>query len=513
MVKEVARIEEFYLPADGDDYLPAFNRWAAQIPAQGSGTLKFASRLYKFSNTINIIDRRLALVSDGEANIRLQGDQLLGGYEVPTLQFLNPNAPGIWARPAINSTIVALGDPYGIGDTAVRGNSYLRLRGLSIRGAGALVGDDNNHGLLLQSPFSLESLMIRGFGGNAIRNWSDINVVPAYTTSYQGSAYGNSNGSVAIDVQCWDCGLAGVNIKGGDVNVTNWKLMDINNWGRKRAGRGLPASDVEYAAILDQSFLGVTFDSPHSGGSDNGCLGYATTNLNANTLWINPYSEGITKGYNVGRGLAVNGNTRSYNSDNSLWPMIIATSTNKGIEIWPGVRGATGQGASNVYAGLCGYNNLPNIALSWGFNSTQYQWVVEYDAAQAAWCWRYTPGVFGTDLMRMRDATAAASNRRVVQFPGGIDIGGFSNVNGEVEQEVIRLYGAQRGLTGYRVITRTDETGAKYAVGHGPAIPTQGNWNVGDIVWNSAPASGQPAGWMCSVAGTPGTWVAMANLT
>ena len=42
--------------------------------------------------------------------------------------------------------------------------------------------------------------------------------------------------------------------------------------------------------------------------------------------------------------------------------------------------------------------------------------------------------------------------------------------------------------------------------------PTVGDWLLGDTVINSIPVSGQPAGWMCTVAGTPGTWKAMANL-
>jgi hypothetical protein len=44
------------------------------------------------------------------------------------------------------------------------------------------------------------------------------------------------------------------------------------------------------------------------------------------------------------------------------------------------------------------------------------------------------------------------------------------------------------------------------------AIPTTGTWSVNDVVYNSAPAAGQPQGWVCTVAGTPGTWKAMANL-
>ena len=45
----------------------------------------------------------------------------------------------------------------------------------------------------------------------------------------------------------------------------------------------------------------------------------------------------------------------------------------------------------------------------------------------------------------------------------------------------------------------------------GTAAPTTGTWAQSDIVWNTAAASGGPPGWMCTAAGTPGTWKAMAN--
>lgn len=44
------------------------------------------------------------------------------------------------------------------------------------------------------------------------------------------------------------------------------------------------------------------------------------------------------------------------------------------------------------------------------------------------------------------------------------------------------------------------------------AAPTTGHWAKGSVVWNNAPAVGQPTGWMCRVGGSPGTWTAMANL-
>jgi hypothetical protein len=54
--------------------------------------------------------------------------------------------------------------------------------------------------------------------------------------------------------------------------------------------------------------------------------------------------------------------------------------------------------------------------------------------------------------------------------------------------------------------------GAGNTVSYGSAAPTTGTWKQGDIVWNNAPSVGQPMGWMCTVAGPPGTWTAMPNL-
>jgi len=58
---------------------------------------------------------------------------------------------------------------------------------------------------------------------------------------------------------------------------------------------------------------------------------------------------------------------------------------------------------------------------------------------------------------------------------------------------------------------------AQNVVFYSGEVPTGANyatatWAVGDTVYNSAPAVGQPIGWKCTVAGTPGTWVALANL-
>lgn len=49
-------------------------------------------------------------------------------------------------------------------------------------------------------------------------------------------------------------------------------------------------------------------------------------------------------------------------------------------------------------------------------------------------------------------------------------------------------------------------------VGYATAAPTTGTWRVGDVVLNSLPAAGGVPGWVCTTAGTPGVWKAMAVL-
>lgn len=52
------------------------------------------------------------------------------------------------------------------------------------------------------------------------------------------------------------------------------------------------------------------------------------------------------------------------------------------------------------------------------------------------------------------------------------------------------------------------------------AAPTTGTWKQGDFVWNTAPAEAGSAsskyvviGWVCTVSGTPGTWLDSRTLT
>jgi hypothetical protein len=59
-----------------------------------------------------------------------------------------------------------------------------------------------------------------------------------------------------------------------------------------------------------------------------------------------------------------------------------------------------------------------------------------------------------------------------------------------------------------RVVTTFSD--AATAIAHMTAAPSTGTWGRGDIVWNSTPSAAGTPGWVCTAAGTPGTWKAMA---
>jgi hypothetical protein len=67
-------------------------------------------------------------------------------------------------------------------------------------------------------------------------------------------------------------------------------------------------------------------------------------------------------------------------------------------------------------------------------------------------------------------------------------------------------YGAGTGALG------TVQANGNITLCWGNAAPTAGTWGQGSKVFNAVAAVGQPKGWVCTVAGTPGTWVSEGNL-
>lgn len=73
----------------------------------------------------------------------------------------------------------------------------------------------------------------------------------------------------------------------------------------------------------------------------------------------------------------------------------------------------------------------------------------------------------------------------------------------------ISLASASQGMVSGAVYFSNE--GASKVV-HDNAPPVAGTFAVGDKCWNTVPSAGGTPGWVCTTAGTPGTWKAMANV-
>lgn len=61
-------------------------------------------------------------------------------------------------------------------------------------------------------------------------------------------------------------------------------------------------------------------------------------------------------------------------------------------------------------------------------------------------------------------------------------------------------------------VTMTSEAPQTSGTYYGTAAPVVGFFKKGDVVKNSAPATGSPIGWVCTTSGIPGVWVSEGNL-
>jgi hypothetical protein len=68
------------------------------------------------------------------------------------------------------------------------------------------------------------------------------------------------------------------------------------------------------------------------------------------------------------------------------------------------------------------------------------------------------------------------------------------------------------GSGGAQARFASDEFFVRRSLWSSTAIPTSGTYSVGTVLWKSNAAAAGTPGWVCTTAGTPGTWKAMANL-
>jgi hypothetical protein len=119
----------------------------------------------------------------------------------------------------------------------------------------------------------------------------------------------------------------------------------------------------------------------------------------------------------------------------------------------------------------------------------------------------------GADRVNYGDGWVAVSRTYTLQSSGTLGFGiwalGVSGSATVYVDEVSVAFGTEALMNPAKFGSIELKDGT---VTRASAAPASGTWKQGDIVFNDAPTSGGAAGWMCTAAGSPGTWKAMANL-
>jgi hypothetical protein len=85
----------------------------------------------------------------------------------------------------------------------------------------------------------------------------------------------------------------------------------------------------------------------------------------------------------------------------------------------------------------------------------------------------------------------------------------FTDTSNLIGSFDIAAFGIESGGIGYENIVSNSYGVNNYQTNRLSAAPTTGQWNVGQMIWNTSPTSTSQLGWVCTTAGNPGTWTAI----
>lgn len=252
-------------------------------------------------------------------------------------------------------------------------------------------------------------------------------------------------------------GTDGLYIDGADVNAGVAVRLDCSNNGRH--------------GIFDSSFLGNTFVACHT--ESNTSSQYKTDNSNARSVFLGCYSEG------------------GYPASSIVAPSMV-------------IGGGHGAGLTgNGYFYVDGYQTKTRFYQDSNRTATErymdlsgsVSLMALYDPNEAGGAWPFrTKGATGGFFVDW-----ANTNVRIMEYTNS-----QATVANGFPREVYA-----RNPNGGIAFRQGIMVGANMKWrGTGTAAPASGTYVQGDIVWNETPsnAAGQPIGWVCVVAGTPGTW-------
>lgn len=342
-----------------------------------------------------------------------------------------------------------------------------------------------------------------------VAGFSSHNVFIYANAGAGGLGEGNANNWYIENTRSAFSGGCGFYIRGADANAGNGIALDV-------------ANNVEYG-LADYSFLGNTYSGCHS--STNGT---STTKR----AWVN-YGGRVYVCIN-----AALGGTTTPGTSASVWYDYVATA---GADNWVygntyvqgGAYAGIGASARNmftncysesgqppsyfsgasqmVFGGLHAANTINGVTIS---NNGTFSNLGSIQSAAGA-----TIGLGGNSTSNAVLTLTDSSSSRNYPYRLQYKIGEWYLNWGDSGAHWLTLYNRDTTTAnGYARDFSTASGGIGFPYGYfwGAAInyvspptsaaPTTGTYKRGDIFYNSNPTSGGYIGWVCTIAGTPGTW-------
>lgn len=320
---------------------------------------------------------------------------------------------------------------------------FSTLEGLRITGG---IGGPG-HGVLVNAKCRIRDVYVQSFGGNGVH--VDCSV-PAT----------NANAWKFDDVRVNGC-AHGFYFDGSDSNAG--------------VGIGLSATSCRGWGILDASFLGNLFVGCHTASNAGS---YKTSNPNARSVFLGCYTEGDQLPAEVNAPSLILGGMMSQTGTGGYIGDGLGALRARRAEVYVD----NDRDPAKVVRATLGSGNTPQTAIEMKAGAQQ-PWRVRYEgatpggwASRVGWWALEFAGVTAGTAIRWCGDTAAEWGMGTAGAKAAFDNGFYVG-------------------RAFRVLTTT-----------GTAAPTAGTWAKGDRVLNTSPTPGGWAGWICTAAGTPGTW-------
>ena len=312
-------------------------------------------------------------------------------------------------------------------------------------------GGTNGHGIYLKGRANIRNVTVEGFRKNGINIEADATVAPLYS---------NANCWKVYDCVCISNDGHGIYVDGGDTNAGVCIGLDC----RSNSGWG----------VYDSSFLGNTYVGCHT--SNNTLGAYKTDSGNARNVFVGCYAEG-GQAIDIATPSMVLGGTLGFDAQT---PGISGTGTYFG-EGYLTPTQFVSQETSTAILGLGGvYTGAGEVFAVKTTTEASGAYPFRWKSATGRFYWDWANN--STSILEYTNSQATVANgfpREVYSTAGGAAVA------------------FRQGFFGGENMKQ---------VAWGSAAPASGAHVVGDIVFNDAPSAGGYIGWVCTSAGSPGTW-------